>query len=112
MKKSSDMRISDWSSDACSSDLREHVLDRFWRTLPRHFLIDDQQRLVGGRIEIRLRRHNLPPEEQAEAHCIEIGTLEGFGSEMVPECMQESGVDPVFLGAGAAPSGQIGRAHD
>src|SRR3546814_15390136 len=56
------MRISDWSSDVCSSDLDRHILsakqrgDPFRGPAPLAWQVDIGQRLEGERLAVRFRR--------------------------------------------------------
>lgn len=83
----------------------EEILEGFREILPGDTLIDNKHRLIGKRIEVLFRRHHLAAEEEVEAGGVEIATLEGLRPEMVPERVQEGGIDAMLLGVVARPSG-------
>jgi hypothetical protein len=84
---------------ACIGLYFEHVLKRFRKALASDPLVDDEHRFIGQRVEILLHRDDFAAEQQAEAGGVEVAAFEGFGAEMMPEGMQEGGVDT----CGAAP---------
>lgn len=85
----------------------EEILEGFREVLPCDALVNHQHRLIGKWIEILLRRHDLTAEEQVEAGGVEIAALERLGTEMVPERVQEGGIDAMLLGVVARPAGII-----
>lgn len=92
------------SSEELPSNLEE-ILEGFREILPRDALVDHKHRLIGKRVEILLRRHHLTAEEKVEAGGVEIAALERLRPKMVPERVQEGGIDAMLLGVVARPSG-------
>src|SRR3546814_1525693 len=96
------MRISDWSSDVCSSDLSG--AGRFVDAPA--VLLDNQQR--DERPGVRVYRVFQPAATGAAPLLVELGWLPLPGDRQLPEVQRPSGEMQV---AGLLAPPQIGRAH-
>src|SRR3546814_1522754 len=83
-KTAYEMRISDWSSDVCSSDLRIHHIAQFGLRI-RHRQLRDRVLITHRTIEYRAFAFD---EAQAETHCI--GNRQDVGE-------QDRGIEAVAI---------------
>ncbi len=72
-----------------------------------HAFVDDQHRLVGERVEILSAGRTSRPKSRLRRAASRLPPLKGFCAEMVPERMQESGIDAMFGRAGARLARQL-----
>src|SRR3546814_3894458 len=85
-KTAYEMRISDWSSDVCSSDLQKALVGAHFKLLAR--LLVDVRRAIDGELLDPCRQRNRPPDKRT-------GALGGIGDfprgliqHSVIECLQ------------------------
>src|SRR3546814_20280524 len=84
------MRISDWSSDVCSSDLRDYV-----QRLDRH---------RQGRRAVHIHLSRLKPQNRREHHIrIAANTFEDLVKQFEGHIFSLSNADLVFVCKGASP---------
>src|SRR3546814_6031074 len=97
------MRISDWSSDVCSSDLSSVFTDRVLNGLPGHLAIGHDRYSTTG---ASTWQNAQPVTREAAGHQVALGHNGNLVNTM--ELAEELGMLP---GSGAVTSDKIGRAH-